>query len=66
MKKDQLIATITLDEALALFELPRTLGELDGKEQGSCHIDPERPDGIAGKVCVAGKDGNKNLWNQHT
>ena len=41
-------------------------GELDGKEQGSCHIDPERPDGIAGKVCVAGKDGNKNLWNQHT
>ena len=32
MKKDQLIATITLDEALALFELPRTLGELDGKE----------------------------------
>ena len=32
MKNDQLIATITLDEALALFELPRTLGELDGKE----------------------------------
>ncbi len=32
LKKDQLIATITLDEALALFELPRTLGELEGKE----------------------------------
>ncbi len=32
MKKDQLIATITLEEALALFALPRNLGELDGKE----------------------------------
>ncbi len=32
MKKDQLIATITLDEALALFALPRNLGELDGHE----------------------------------
>lgn len=32
LKKDQLIATITLEEALALFALPRTLGELDGKE----------------------------------
>lgn len=32
MKKDQLIATITLEEALALFSLPRNLGELDGKE----------------------------------
>ena len=32
LKKDQLIATITLEEALELFALPRTLGELDGKE----------------------------------
>lgn len=32
MKKEQLIATITLEEALSLFDLPRTLGELDGKE----------------------------------
>lgn len=32
MKKDQLIATITLEEALELFKLPRTLGELEGKE----------------------------------
>ncbi len=32
LKKDQLIATITLEEALALFALPRTLGEIDGKE----------------------------------
>lgn len=32
LKKDQLIATITLEEALALFDLPRTLGEIDGKE----------------------------------
>lgn len=32
MKKDQLIAAITLEEALALFDLPRTLGEIDGKE----------------------------------
>lgn len=32
LKKEQLIATITLEEALALFSLPRTLGELDGKE----------------------------------
>ena len=32
LKKDQLIATITLEEALALFALPRTLGEFDGEE----------------------------------
>ncbi|MBR6285785.1 MAG: type I DNA topoisomerase [Bacteroidaceae bacterium] len=32
MKKEQSIETITLDEALELFKLPRTLGELDGKE----------------------------------
>jgi DNA topoisomerase-1 len=32
MKKGQLIATITLDEALELFALPRTVGEIDGKE----------------------------------
>ncbi len=32
LKKDQLIATITLEEALALFALPRTLGEYDGEE----------------------------------
>ena len=32
LKKDQLIATITLEEALALFALPRNLGEMDGKE----------------------------------
>ena len=46
-------------------------GELDGKEVVVSigrygPIDPEGPDGIAGKICVAGKDGNKNLWNQHT
>lgn len=29
--KGQMVATITLDEALALFELPRTLGEFEGK-----------------------------------
>lgn len=32
LKKGQLIATITLEEALALFELPRNLGEFEGKE----------------------------------
>ena len=32
LKKDQLIATITLEEALALFALPRNLGEYEGKE----------------------------------
>lgn len=32
MKKGQLIASITLEEALDLFSLPRTVGELDGKE----------------------------------
>ncbi len=32
LKKDQLIATITLEEALALFALPRTLGEYEGEE----------------------------------
>ncbi len=32
LKKDQLIATITLEEALALFALPRTLGEYEGDE----------------------------------
>ena len=32
MKKGQTIETITLDEALELFRLPRNLGELDGME----------------------------------
>ena len=32
LKKGQLIATITLDEALALFDLPRKLGEFEDKE----------------------------------
>ncbi len=32
LKKGQLIESITLDEALGLFALPRTLGELDGEE----------------------------------
>lgn len=32
LKKDQLIATITLDEALALFALPRNLGDYQDKE----------------------------------
>ena len=32
LKKGQLIESITLDEALELFALPRTLGELDGEE----------------------------------
>ncbi len=32
LRKDQLIASITLEEALDLFGLPRTLGEIDGKE----------------------------------
>ncbi len=32
LKKGQLIDAITLEEALELFSLPRTLGEIDGKE----------------------------------
>ena len=32
MKKGQLIESITLEEALELFALPRTVGELDGEE----------------------------------
>ncbi len=32
LKKDQLIATITLEEALSLFALPRSLGEFEGEE----------------------------------
>ncbi|MCD7970524.1 MAG: type I DNA topoisomerase [Alistipes sp.] len=32
LRKGQLIASITLEEALELFSLPRTLGEIDGKE----------------------------------
>ena len=32
LKKGQLIATITLDEALALFDLPRKLGEFEDEE----------------------------------
>ena len=32
LKKGQLIASITLEEALELFALPRTVGEIDGKE----------------------------------
>ena len=31
LKKGQLIETLTLDEALKLFELPRTIGEYEGK-----------------------------------
>ena len=32
LRKGQLIASITLEEALELFALPRTLGQIDGKE----------------------------------
>jgi len=32
LKKDQSIETITLDEALELFKLPRNIGEINGKE----------------------------------
>ncbi|MDE7304691.1 MAG: type I DNA topoisomerase [Alistipes sp.] len=32
LKKGQLIESITLEEALALFALPRTLGEIEGEE----------------------------------
>lgn len=32
LKKGQLIASITLEDALQLFALPRSLGEFDGKE----------------------------------
>lgn len=31
LQKDQSVASLTLEEALKLFELPRTLGEYDGK-----------------------------------
>ncbi|MDU1891642.1 MAG: type I DNA topoisomerase [Dysgonomonas sp.] len=32
LQKNQSIATITIDEALKLFELPRSLGEFEGKD----------------------------------
>lgn len=32
LQKGQLVATITLEEALSLFSLPRSLGEFEGKE----------------------------------
>lgn len=32
LRRDQSVFDITLEEALKLFELPRTLGEIDGKE----------------------------------
>lgn len=32
LQKDQSVATITLDEALKLFEMPRSLGSFEGKE----------------------------------
>jgi DNA topoisomerase-1 len=32
LKKDQSIETVTLEDAMELFQLPRTLGEIDGNE----------------------------------
>ena len=32
LQKDQSVSTITLDEAMKLFELPRTIGEFEGEE----------------------------------
>ena len=42
LKKDMSIETITLEEALDLFKLPRTLGEYEGKTVtvGTGHFEP--------------------------
>lgn len=40
-------------------------GNLDAKQQGCRHINTDSPFRINSQFCIACKNGNKNLWQEH-